>query len=131
VVPQIGEHQIPAGAMDRDRRNDVLLRAPFLAWMLGFRDLTFFGADSSFDPKGRYCYKDGSYQWDSEAPVNWVYTKTEKARSIPRFACSSRIAVSRHSQIYRGKMEFRCGGLLDAFMRSPVYDDSMLEHDAA
>jgi hypothetical protein len=110
----------------------VLLRAPFLAWMLGFRDLTFFGADSSFDPKGRYCYETGTYQWDSKAPVNEVYTPDGKGPFYTEICLLKQVSQF-HAirEIYRGKMEFRCGGLLDAFMRSPVYDDSMLEHDAA
>lgn len=106
----------------------VLLRAPFLAWMLGFRDLTFFGADSSFDPNGRYCYQDGSYQWDSKAPVNWVKTDNGEG-PFPTEICLIKQVTQFHAirQIYRGKMEFRCGGLLAAFMRSPMRDGTMFD----
>lgn len=105
----------------------VLLRAPFLAWMLGFRDLTFFGADSSFD-NGRYCYQDGSYRWDSEAPVNWV--KTENGEGpFPTEICLMKQVTQFHAikQMYRGNMEFRCGGLLAAFMRSPTRDPAVFD----
>lgn len=110
----------------------VLLRAPFLAWMLGFRDLTFFGADSSFDPNGRYCYETGTYRWDSEAPVNEVYTPNGEGPFYTEICLLKQVSQF-HAirQMYRGKMEFRCGGLLDAFMRSPTYDESILTDDAA
>lgn len=106
----------------------VLLRAPFLAWMLGLRDLTFFGADSSFDPNGRYAYPDGSYQWDSEAPVMDVMTGNGEG-PFPTEICLMKQATQFHAikQIYRGRMEFKCGGLLAAFMRSPFHDEPVID----
>jgi hypothetical protein len=99
----------------------VLLRAPFLAWMLGFRDLTFYGADSSFDPAGRYCYSDGTYQWDSTAPINWVKT-VDGAGPFPTEICLMKQVTQFHAirQLWRGTMEFRCDGLLKAFMNAPM-----------
>lgn len=99
----------------------MLLRAPFLAHMMGFRDITFYGADSSFDQNKRYCYKDGSYQWDSEAPINWVMTEGGEG-PFPTEICLIKQIAQFHAirQIYRDKMEFRCGGLLAAFMRAPT-----------
>jgi hypothetical protein len=105
-----------------------LLRAPFLAWMLGFRNVSIYGADSSFDTDGRYCYTDGTYQWDSEAPVNWVMTENGEG-PFPTEICLMKQATQFHAikQLWRGEMTFRCGGLLDAFMRSPTRSETMFD----
>jgi len=108
----------------------MLLRAPFLSWMLGYRDLTFYGADSSFDTtkEQRYVYGDGRYQWDSKAPVNWVKTQNGEG-PFPTELCLMK-QVSQFGavvQYYRGKLTFRCGGLLDAFLRSPMGDGSQFD----
>lgn len=110
----------------------VLLRAPFLAHMLGFRELTFFGADSSFSADERYCYKHGTYQWDSIAPINEVYTPNGEGPFHTEICLLKQVSQFHAiSQMYRGKITFRCDGLLAAFMRSPTFDDAILTNDAA
>ena len=109
-----------------------LLRAPCLAWMLGFRDVNIYGADSSFDNSGRYAYRDGTYKWDSQAPLNEVCTPDGKGPFLTEICLMKQVSqFYAIKQLWRGKMEFRCGGLLDAFMKSPMCDDSILEDDAA
>lgn len=110
-----------------------LLRAPFLAHMQGFRDLTIYGADSSYEAADkRYCYRYGTYVEDSKAPLNVVYTADGQGPFYTEICLMKQVSQFHAiKQIYREKMEFRCGGLLDAFMRSPTCDDSVLTDDAA
>ncbi len=105
----------------------ALTRSPFLAHMLGWRDLTYFGADSSFD-KSRYCYTDGMYAEDNKDPINWVTTPNGEgpfATSINLLNQVSQLgAIQPH---FKGKMTFRCGGLMDAFLRSPMVTEAEIE----
>lgn len=109
----------------------ALTRSPFLAHMLGWRDLTYFGADSSFD-RSRYCYRDGTYVEDNKDPISWV--KTPNGEGPFPTTLTMLKQVSQFGSIhphFKGKMEFRCGGLLDAFLRSPVMTEdeiSAVEH---
>lgn len=112
----------------------ALTRSPFLAHMLGWRDLTYFGADSSFD-KSKYCYTDGTYLEDSKDPINWVKTPNGEG-PFPTTLCLLKQA-SQFGSIqphFKGKMTFKCGGLLDAFLRSPVMTETEInavEHERA
>lgn len=111
----------------------ALTRAPFLSWMLGWRDLTIYGADSSFDVNGRYAYADGTYIEDSKAPINWVRTSDGKGPFATEMCLLKQVAqLACIVSIYKGKLAFRCGGLLDAYLRSPETSESVMDHvDAA
>lgn len=58
------EDSYPEGAQTVTGGTSAITRAPFLGEMLGYRDITLFGADSSFD-QDRYCYQAGRYKEDS------------------------------------------------------------------
>lgn len=117
--------KVPRGQMIVGGGTSSITRAPFLAHMLGYRDMTVYGADSSFE-EGRYCYRDGTYECDSQALVNKVAVEGEvfftEACLVKQVAQFGDIAKR-----YEGILKFRCGGLLDAYLRSPTYDDSGIE----
>lgn len=117
--------KVPRGQMIVCGGTSSITRAPFLAHMLGYRDMTIYGADSSFE-HGRYCYPDGTYGCDSQARINKIAVGDEVFLSevclIKQVAQFGDIA-KRYKEILR----FRCGGLLDAYLRSPTYDDSTIE----
>lgn len=114
--------KVPFGQMIVGGGTSAILRAPFLAHMLGYRDMTVFGADSSFD-QTRYVYGNKRYKEDSEAKVNWVQVGDQ---AFPSEICLIK-QVSQFGVIaerYKGILKFKCGGLLDAFLKSPMHDDS-------
>lgn len=129
----------PAGLWLVSGGTTALTRSPFLAHMLGWRDLTYFGADSSFERrKGyvyRYSYVDGTYAEDNKDPISFV--KTPNGEGPFPTTLTMLKQVSQFGSIhphFKGKMQFRCGGLLDAFLRSPVMTEaeiSTIEHDRA
>jgi hypothetical protein len=117
--------KVPKGQMIVGGGTSSITRSPFLAHMLGYRDMTVFGADSSFD-QSRYCYGDDRYQCDSQAKVNWVQVGDEV---FPSEICLIK-QVSQFGVIaerYKGILKFKCGGLLDAFLRAPTMDDKDIE----
>lgn len=108
-----GHWMIPGGTTG-------LTRAPFLARMLGFRDITIYGADSSAEA-GRYCYEHGTYNEDTKAPLNPVMINGEgpfwcelsMLKQISQFGVIAQL---------HPEWKFRCGGLLAAFLRAPMQD---------
>lgn len=100
----------------------ALTRAPALAYMLGWRDVTIYGGDSSFDEWGRYAYESGLYKADSNRGGYTVmcngegpfYTEEALLRQACQFGC-----IAQNKQI---DLKFRCKGLLDAFIRSPTLE---------
>lgn len=100
----------------------ALTRAPYLADKLGWRDITIFGADSSFDRR-RYVYQDGSYKTDSQAEVNFVRVTPDGPVFMteePLMKQVSQLGVIQ--TIFQGRLKFRCGGLMKAFLEAPVKD---------
>jgi 6-hydroxymethylpterin diphosphokinase MptE-like len=106
----------------------ALTRAPFLARCLGFRTVTLYGADSSYDSKRRmrYVYKDGTYPEDSQAQIQSVmcdgkgpfYTETPLQMQV------SQLGVLVHFQTWGVKLNVRCGGLMEAYLQAPMEWDS-------
>jgi hypothetical protein len=117
--------KVPFGQMIVGGGTSSITRAPFLAHMLGYRDMTVYGADSSFD-SNRYCYPDGTYGCDSKALVNKVMVGDELFYSeICLIKQVSQFGVI--AKRYEGILKFKCGGLLDAFLRSPMYDENEID----
>lgn len=100
----------------------ALTRAPYLADRLGWRDITLFGADSSFERR-RYVYQDGSYKTDSRAPINYVRVTPDGPVFMTEEPLLKQIAQLGIIQtIFQGRLKFRCGGLMKAFLEAPVKD---------
>lgn len=106
----------------------ALTRTPALAKLLGWRDVTIFGADCSFDDAGRYAYPDGTFGEDSKSEVVSVmcndegpfYTEEALLKQASQFGVLAETKAI--------KLSFRVGGLLDAYLRSPMVDVDL--HDA-
>lgn len=95
-----------------------LTRAPFLAHMVGWRDITLYGGDSSFE-EGEYCYRTGSFSQDTDRPKFEVeiggkvfLTEMNLLKQVPVFGVME--------TMFNGVLKFKCGGLLEAYLASPV-----------
>jgi len=98
----------------------TITRAPFLANMLGWRDMTMFGADSSF-AEGPYCYRHGRYSTDNIAKR--LYADVDGVLFETELSMMKQVAqLGAMLDFFNGQLKFKCGGLLAAFMRSPVRD---------
>lgn len=102
----------------------VLTRAPYGALMMGWRDITIFGADSSFDEDDdrRYCYQHGTYAEDSQAIFN-VVTLDGETRFLTEINLMKQVANFGviHNQ-FRGMLKFDCDGLMAAWLEAPTQD---------
>lgn len=95
-----------------------LTRAPFLAHMVGWRDIVLFGCDSSFSEQ-TYCYQHGSFAEDTknerfEVEINGRVFVTE----MNMLKQVSVLGVM--DTLFNGVLTFRCGGLMEAFLASPM-----------
>lgn len=100
----------------------ALTRAPYLADRLGWRDITIFGADSSFDGR-RYVYQDGTYRTDSLAVPNYVRAAPDGPVFVTEEGLMKQVAqLGVIATVFQGRLKFRCGGLLQAFMAAPMKD---------
>ena len=69
-----GEWQVGGGTT-------AMTRAPYLGLLQGWRDITIYGADSSFAGR-EYCYKWGTYACDIATPKVWVDVKGGDGRAF-------------------------------------------------
>jgi hypothetical protein len=128
VPAQPGHFKFPPGLALVPGGTTALTRTPALAKLLGWRDVTIFGADCSFDIEGRYAYKDGTYKEDSKDTVIPVMCNDEGpfySEEALLKQCSQFGVLAETKAI---KLSFRVGGLLDAYLRSPLVDVDL--HDA-
>ena len=106
----------------------AMTRAPYFGLLQGWRDITLFGADSSFDGR-EYCYKWGTYSCDIAATKVWVDVNGGNGQAFETelglLKQVSQLGVL-HTK-FNGMLKFRCGGLMAAFMRAPTMDDSQIE----
>lgn len=125
--PEQKDIGFPDGTNSVSGGTTAVTRAPFVADMLGFRDITVFGADSSF--KGsRYCYKEGTYPEDSKAPILKIQTNGE-GPFYSELSLAKQVAQIMILVLYpwgRGhqKLKVRCDGLMAAYMRAPMETDA-------
>jgi hypothetical protein len=98
----------------------AITRAPYLAYNLGYRDITLFGADASFDGS-RYCYVDGTYKEDSyrEAYPVSVDGKTVYYTEINLLKQCAQMGVI--VEQFRGMLKVDCDGLMRAYLDSPLH----------
>lgn len=126
--------KFPKGSWIIPGGTTALTCAPFLGKMMGFRDITLFGADSSFSDGERYSYQNGTYQEDNfrEADTVWVNGQPFQTE----------LCLVKQASLLRlfedwplAKVHFRCGGLMDAFLKAPFHklpdDAELVEPDAA
>lgn len=106
----------------------AVTRAPFLAKFLGFRDVTLFGVDSSYD-QGRYCYPDGSYPDDSKASINRVMCNGEGPfyTEYPLINQVSQLGLLATYPSWGVDFKIRCNGLMAAYLRAPLETDADVE----
>ena len=117
----IGAWLVPGGTT-------ALTRCPGLAKMLGWRDVTIFGGDSSFAADRRYAYGDGKYAEDSRSKVVRVMLDNGEGpfyseEALLKQACQFGVLA----QTPAIKLSFRCGGLLDAFLKAPTMERDLHE----
>jgi hypothetical protein len=110
-----GRFLIPGGTT-------ALTCSPFLAYMLGWTNITMYGADSSFSREGRYAYPDNTYVEDSNRPVNWVTCNGEGPFPTEALLCRQVSMLGVLAGLPKIKVSFRCGGLMDAYLRAPMQD---------
>src|SRR5262245_14535330 len=82
---------------------------------MGYRDITLFGADSSFDDS-RYCYQDGTFQEDSKAQPKVVqigdeyfFTEDNLIKQVANLGVMA--------DQFKGILKFECDGLIAAYLR--------------
>lgn len=100
-----------------------LTRAPWLAHVEGWRDITIFGADCSFR-EGMYCYDPANYAC-SEAPRvvrvrvgGEVFdTNEQMVRQVAFFGA---LDADAEKVLPNTNLKFRCGGLLEAWLAQPI-----------
>lgn len=117
----------------------AVTRAPFLALMLGWRDITLFGVDSSYAPESPYCYEWGTYKEDTRAPIHPVmingegpfFSEVGLLKQVSQLNAMLEMYNKRPSKINPNAdkeiLKIRAAGLLDAFLRSPALDESQFE----
>lgn len=105
----------------------AVTRAPFLAKFLGFRDVTLYGVDSSFNGS-RYCYPDGTFPDDSVAPVSRVVCNGEGPffTEMCLMKQVSQLGVMATHQTWGVDFKIRCHGLMAAYLRAPLETDADL-----
>jgi hypothetical protein len=123
--PDAEDMKYPEGAGMIGGGTTALTRAPYLGLLQGWRDITLFGADSSY-AGGEYCYEWGSYSTDIAQPKIWVevggnHYETE----VGLMKQVSQMGVI--MQKFNGMLKVKCGGLMDAFLKAPTMDDAIIE----
>lgn len=121
------QHRYPPDSWIVGGGTTVLTRAPYLGLLLGWRDFTVFGADSSYEGLQRYAYETGRFGCDNTQPYIMIEVNGEGPfdTEIGLMKQVSQLAViGRH---FGDMMKFSVGGLMDAFLRAPIRDDSDIE----
>lgn len=102
----------------------VLTRAPFAALMMGWRDITIFGGDCSYDEdeEMRYCYQWGTYREDSQAPFEVVSVDDGKTLFLTEINLLKQVTnFGVMQEQFRGMLKFDCDGLLRAHLEAPMH----------
>lgn len=118
----------PAGQKVVIGGTTAMTRAPFLALMCGWRDITLYGADSSYAEDGsEYCYQWGTYAHDIAQPKMEVLVNGEGPFLTEVGLLKQVTVLNIMHEKFRGMLKFRCGGLMEAYLRAPVRDDLEIE----
>lgn len=105
-----------------------LTRAPFLAHALGWRDMTIFGGDSSFD-NGTHCYEEGRFgSVPSTVKLVRVGDKVFETNTQMMHQVANFIGFL---PLFGDMLKFRVGGLLGAMLDAPTVDIEVKELENA
>ena len=103
----------------------AITRAPYLGLLRGWRDITIYGADSSYDGR-EYCYEWGSYSTDIDEPRMWVEVEGKHFQTeLGLMKQVSQMGVI--LQRFNGMLKIKCDGLMDAFLKAPMMDDAIID----
>lgn len=119
--PQAEDMKYPVGEWVVGGGSSALTRAPFLAHLLGYRDMTIYGADSSFE-RGKYCYPWGSYKCDIDQPILWIKMNGEGPFPTEAGLLRQIAAMQAITESFGDKLKVKCGGLMGAFLKAPISD---------
>lgn len=118
-------YEYPPGSHPVGGGTTCLTRAPYLAHMVGWRDITVYGADSSFSARP-YCYEQ-RFAEDIGSPVaveqhpRFVVDTVDGKSFETNLALAKQVSVfGVMQQHFNGMLKFRCGGLLAAFLDAPM-----------
>jgi hypothetical protein len=109
----------------------AVTRAPFLALALGYRDINMVGVDSSYDKeRGQYCYQWGTYKTDIAEMIIPVsingegpfFTEIGLCKQVAQLG-TMLTAFNRTKEM----LKIDPAGLMGAFMRAPMMDESGIE----
>ena len=109
----------------------AVTRAPYLALAMGYRDINLIGVDSSYDrEQGQYCYEWGMYETDiaeMTIPVSIngegpFYTEIGLCKQVAQLG-TMLTGFNRKREM----LKIHAAGLMGAYMRAPVMDDSVIE----
>ncbi len=124
--PAGSDMEFPQGEWLIGGGTTALTRVPYFALLQGFRDITLYGCDSSFNGS-RYCYQWGRYSTDIANPSVMVEINKEgpfeTEVGLMKQVSQMGVLMTR----FNGKLKVRCGGLMEAFLRAPIMDDSIIE----
>lgn len=102
-------------------------RAPYLGLLQGWRDITLFGVDSSYDGR-EYCYEWGRYSTDIAQPKIWVDLYDGGPKYQTEVGLLKQVSqLGTFAEIFNGMLKFRCGGLLADFLKQAPRDDIPIE----
>jgi hypothetical protein len=123
--------QFPEGHQMIYGGTTAVTRAPFLALALGYRSINMIGVDSSYDKeRGQYCYQWGTYETDiaeMTIPVSIngegpFMTEIGLCKQVAQLGTMI-TAFNRSREI----LKIHPAGLMGAFMRAPMLDDTEIE----
>ena len=114
----------PEGVVLLGGGSTCLTRAPFLADLLGWRDIHIFGGDSSYT-QDRYCYQGGTYAEENKRAVMWVEVDGATFPTVLGLAQQASQFCVIH-EMFKGQLKFRCGGLTAALLASPIRDEEQV-----
>lgn len=107
-----------------------LTRAPFLAQMLGYRSVTIYGADSSFTDRTHVDDRERhGFGPDRNKRIQVRVGETLFETNVAMAHQASNICAIK--TIFGDQVEFRCGGLANALLKSTARDFDKLVDEAA
>jgi len=105
------EPSVPGGTV-------AITRAPYFALQQGYRDITIYGADASYG-EAHHCYGAEPERDDTAITVR-VGNKSFRSDATLVSQCSEFGAMAEIFSEQNYKLDFRVGGMLEAFLAEPI-----------